>query len=282
VRSPGWPRTGTAPSPVAARPAARRILLRLCDAGDDAALDVRRRLPLADVVDEGDPDGRAALDALADRRLLSVDGDTVEVAHEALLREWPRLRAWLEEDVDGRRLHRRLGDAARAWDADGREPSELYRGALLDTAADWADGHAEALNRTERAFLGASRDAAARERAEAERRAADRVRANRRLRRALVGVGVLLVVALVAAVVAVGQRGRADDARSAAERQSDELALRALVAEAAATQAVKRDEAALLALAAYEIEPRSDTFGALLGRSRPLRTCCAPTTSTTM
>jgi DNA-binding SARP family transcriptional activator/class 3 adenylate cyclase/WD40 repeat protein len=249
--------------PVEARPAARRILLRLCDAGEDAALDVRRRLPLTDVVDEGDRDGRAALDALADRRLLSVDGDTVEVAHEALLREWPRLRAWLDEDVDGRRLHRRLGDAARAWDADGREPSELYRGAQLDTAAEWADGHAEALNRSERAFLNASRDATSRERAEAAQRAAERVRANRRLRRALVGVGVLLVASLVAGAVAVGQRGRAEDARSAAERQSDELALQALVGEAGVT--TKRDTAALLALAAYEIEPRPDTFGALLG-----------------
>ena len=59
---------------------------------------------------------------LTDRRLLTVGDGAVEVAHEALLREWPRLRAWLEEDVQGRRLHRQLGDAARAWDADASRP----------------------------------------------------------------------------------------------------------------------------------------------------------------
>ena len=57
------------------------------------------------------------LDALADQRLLTKGEDSVEVAHEALLREWPRLRGWLEEDVQGRALHRHLIGAAREWDA---------------------------------------------------------------------------------------------------------------------------------------------------------------------
>ena len=171
---------GYAAIPAPARPAARRILLRLCDAGEDAAFDLRRRLPLADVVDDNDHDGQAALDALADRRLLAVDGDTVEVAHESLIREWPRLRTWLEEDVEGRRTHRRLADAARAWDADARDPSELYRGTQLDAATEWAAGHADAPNRIEQQFLDASlagRDAE-------RRREAGRVR---RLRALLVG-----------------------------------------------------------------------------------------------
>ena len=101
------------------------------------------------------------------RRLLTVDRDAVEVAHEALLREWPRLRTWLDEDVQGRRLHRRLGDAARSWETNDQDPSELYRGTRLDGAVDWAAGHDADLNDSERAFLDASRTEAEREMAEA-------------------------------------------------------------------------------------------------------------------
>ena len=85
---------------------ARSILLRL--AGEDAGAGaVRRRVPLEELDADRD-DVRAVLDALAGSRLVLVDAGTAEVAHEALLREWPRLRGWLEEDADGRRLHRRL------------------------------------------------------------------------------------------------------------------------------------------------------------------------------
>ena len=54
---------------------------------------------------------------------MTVSGEEAEVAHEALLREWPRLRGWLEEDAEGRRLHHHLGIAAREWDARGRDPA---------------------------------------------------------------------------------------------------------------------------------------------------------------
>jgi WD40 repeat protein len=229
---------GYAAIPAPARPAARRILLRLCDAGDDAAFDLRRRLPLADVVDDSDHDGRAALDALADRRLLAVDGDTVEVAHESLLREWPRLRTWLEEDVEGRRVHRRLGDAARAWDADGRDPSELYRGTQLDLAADWAAGHADAPNRIEWAFLDTSLSGRDAER----RREARRVR---RLRALLVAVALALVVSLVTGAIAVGQRNRATDQGRLAEA-------RELAAAATANLDVDPERSVLLALEAVD------------------------------
>ena len=59
----------------------------------------------------------------------------VEVAHEALLREWPRLRGWLDEDAQGRRIHRHLADAARDWDDRGRDAADLYRGARLAVGA---------------------------------------------------------------------------------------------------------------------------------------------------
>ena len=54
-------------------------------------------------------------------RLVTLGEGTAEVAHEVLIREWPTLRGWLEEDRAGIRLHRELGDAARRWDTGGRE-----------------------------------------------------------------------------------------------------------------------------------------------------------------
>ena len=59
------------------------------------------------------------LEVLAESRLVTVGEGSAEVAHEALLREWPRLRGWLEEDVEGRRLHRRVTDAAHDWEGGG-------------------------------------------------------------------------------------------------------------------------------------------------------------------
>ena len=104
---------------------------------------------------------------------MTVDEGTLEVAHEALLREWPRLRGWLEEDAEGRRLHQHLIDAASEWQAGGRDSGELYRGARLASALEWAPAHEGDLNELERAFLDESR-------AEAEHEAEHQRRANRR------------------------------------------------------------------------------------------------------
>src|SRR5215217_3673125 len=180
---------------------ARKLLVRLADEDSSGAV-VRRRVALADL-------GGAlteVVERLAERRLLTVSDGAVEVAHEALLREWPRLRAWLAEDAEGRRLHRRLGDAARAWDADARDAGGLYRGARLAAALDWAAGHDAELSPTERAFLGDSRSASG--------------RAQRRLRMMLAGVAALLVLAVIAGVVALDQRGdaRAEATSGAAQR----------------------------------------------------------------
>ena len=79
------------------------------------------------------------LATLTDQRLVTAGADGVEVAHEALLREWPRARAWLEDDREGRRLHHHLAASAAGWEAEGRDPAELYRGARLASALDWSD-----------------------------------------------------------------------------------------------------------------------------------------------
>ena len=150
---------------------------------------VRRRVPLEEL--EAD----RVLDLLADSRLVTVSEGTAEVAHEALLREWPRLRGWLEEDADGRRLHAQLTHAAREWNRDDRDRGELYRGARLASALEWRAAHEPELNTIEQQFLDASRVASE--------------RARRRIQLVLAGVLALLVVTAGAALLALDQRGRA-------------------------------------------------------------------------
>ena len=173
----------------ARRRIARRILLRLAGEGQGDAV-VRAPGPARRV--RRDRRGPCSTSSPT-RRLLTISEGEVEVAHEALLREWPRLRGWLEEDVQGRRLHHQLRNAAREWDAAGRDPGELYRGARLASALEWATDHHPELNATERAFLADSRTASE--------------RSQRRLRAVLAAVAALLVVAVIAGVVALDQRG---------------------------------------------------------------------------
>ena len=142
------------------------------------------------------------LAALIDRRLLTASEDTVEVAHEALLRAWPRLRGWLEEDREGRRVHRQLADAAAAWQADGRDDAGLYRGVRLHAARDWAAAHPGDANPLETDFLATSE-------AVEEQTVRGAVRTARRLRALAAGLLVLLVAAVVAGVLAVQQRSTA-------------------------------------------------------------------------
>ncbi|MBI1880444.1 MAG: hypothetical protein HYR94_19880, partial [Chloroflexi bacterium] len=111
----------------------------------------------------------AVLQTLADARLITTDEAAVEVAHEALIREWPLLRQWLDENREGLYLHRHLTEAAQAWEKLNRDPGELYRGTRLAQASEWAESRAAEMNALEREFLAASQ-ALARQR-EAEREA---------------------------------------------------------------------------------------------------------------
>lgn len=226
---------------------ARRILLRLAgpDLGEST---VRRRLSLAALDTERDPAAANVLSVLATGRLVTVSDGSVEVAHEALLREWPRLQEWLLEDREGRRLLSHLSAAAQDWDKRKRDPNELYRGARLSAAIDWTADHELELNRVEREFLRESRTGSQRELA-AQRRQ------NRRLRGSLAGVAALLVIAIVAASVALVQRQAATDAaRQALARQ--------LGAEALTTPRI--DQAMLLAQQAVLLDDSRQTQGTLL------------------
>src|SRR5512132_186578 len=83
--------------------AAKRILLRLAAPGEGAQV-VRRRAPLSEFDLDRDADASRAMAVFTEARLVTVAEGTAEVSHEALLREWPRLRTWLEDDAEGRKL----------------------------------------------------------------------------------------------------------------------------------------------------------------------------------
>jgi class 3 adenylate cyclase/WD40 repeat protein/energy-coupling factor transporter ATP-binding protein EcfA2 len=224
------------------RPLLRNVFLRLTEIGDDVE-DTRRRVRIEELVPQGaSADAvRTLLERLADARLVTLDEGTAEVAHEVLIRRWPTLRRWLDEDREGIRLHRRLGDAARLWDAAGREPADLYRGTRLDAAVEWASANGALLNATERDFLSASVDESAR----TQRR---QLKANRRLRRALIGSAVLLVAAVGLLVFALGSRRDAVQAEGSSRSQ-------AIAAKASSQLGRDPQRALLLARTALEIAP---------------------------
>lgn len=72
---------------------------------------------------------------LAAARLVTSDHETVQIAHESLVHAWPRLRGWLDDDVESQRILHHLVSAADAWDSLGRPASELYRGVRLGRGA---------------------------------------------------------------------------------------------------------------------------------------------------
>src|SRR6266487_2495228 len=80
----------------------------------------------------------------------------LDVSHEALIRGWPRLRGWLDEDRAGLRLQRRISEAAGEWQRSNRDHDLLYRGARLIEAQEWRARHEVELNLLEREFLNAS------------------------------------------------------------------------------------------------------------------------------
>ena len=229
--------------------AARRVLLRLAGEGSGDAV-VGRRLALAEFGNPGRDEPARVVAVLADRRLVTISAGTVEVAHEALLREWPRLRDWLEDDADNRRLHRHLTDAARDWDAEGRDPGDLYRGARLASAREWRTAHEHDLNHSERAFLNASEAAERDELDTAKRR-------TRRLRALALGLAVLVVLAGASALLAVRQGQRAQSERRSAISRS-------LATQALASLDENVDLAALLSLEAYRTEPTIEARNAVL------------------
>ena len=134
VRSPSRPRTSTHRVPDEQRPLLRDLLLRLVTPTPEGE-PVRSRVPRRTVAT--DAEHEQLIELLVGARLVTSDDDTVELAHESLARAWPRLRSWLDDDVEGQRILRHLALTADAWDGMGRPDSELYRGVRLAQALEW-------------------------------------------------------------------------------------------------------------------------------------------------
>ena len=248
--------------PVEQRPKLRSVMLRLVSPSPDGQ-PVRSRLPARSL--GGDTDRDQVLGLLVRARLVTTEEDSVELAHEALARAWPRLRSWLDEDAAGQRILRHLATAADGWEALGRPTSELYRGARLEAALEWRTATKPDLTEHEQAFLDASTATADRERQVLAEQARHQARQNRRLRRLVVGIAMLLVATLVGGALAYQQRQTAQAQRSAALREERESALTALTSNAAALRTNRRDLAALLAIEAYRLAPSATTESALFG-----------------
>ncbi|MEV0195058.1 helix-turn-helix domain-containing protein [Nonomuraea sp. NPDC050691] len=192
-------------SPAQAR-IARRILLRLINPGEQAQ-DTRRPAARAELDPYGEADTALVVEQLAGARLLTLHQDSVELAHEALIESWPRLRGWVDEGRDRLRAHRQLTEAAQAWQAHGRDAGLLYRGARLAVVDKLfvEPGERDDLTPLERDFVNASAALA------------------RRTSRRRVAVSAVLVVLLVASMVAAGvairQAGLADDRLAEATAQ---------------------------------------------------------------
>ncbi|MEV0123742.1 hypothetical protein AB0I16_19795 [Streptomyces sp. NPDC050703] len=250
----------------AERDLARALLLRLVavEEGTDAS---GRRPARADLysLHADRAEVEAVLDALARDRLITLDTDTVELTHEALLHAWPRLRRWIDEDRAGLLLHQRLNEAATAWDREHRDPGALYRGARLAAAEESFAAPHSTLTALERDFLTAS--TAARDR---ERWAA--VLTTRRLRGLTVTLSVLLVVALVSGLIAWDQYRISEGHRREAVAEQRAALSRQLAAQASILLTDESDLASLLAVHAYRVRPTAEATTSLIAAaSRPLQ-----------
>jgi class 3 adenylate cyclase/WD40 repeat protein len=223
----------------------RALFLQLTELGEGTE-DSRRRLDVSEVAALGDDNEMARLlDALVGARLVTVDEGTVEVAHEALIREWPRLREWLDEGRDELRLQREVARRADDWDRLGRPDAELLRGARLEQALE--TGPVAPLEQEYLAAGSSLRD----------REAAENTRRVRRLRMLLAAALVLLIVAVGAGVVA---RNNAEDARDQ-NRLAD---VQRVSAESIATSDTNLAVAFPLAVEGFRLENRYESRNALL------------------
>ncbi|MFJ6389511.1 AAA family ATPase [Streptomyces sp. NPDC091972] len=181
----------------AARTAARLLLLRLVRLGEDTQATRRRGTRRRLTAESADP-GKTeeSLEALVRARLVTLDAETVEITHEALLTAWPRLRDWIDEDRSDHLLRQRIEEDGRSWEGSNRDSSLLYRGSRLEQARAWAKSAGDTyLTRSAVEFLAAS------------------VRLRRRTvliaRGAVSALVVLALVAVGSAVVAWQQRNDA-------------------------------------------------------------------------
>jgi len=241
-----------------AQAVARQLFLRLVTLGDDGAGHSRRRVLRSELETLGlDPVAVATvIESFGARRLLAFDRDaasgrpTVEVAHEALLTQWGRLRGWLEAAREDVQLERRIASASAEWIESDRDASALLQGERLARVEGWTERAGIALTSDERAYLDASlahrSDVADAEATRLAREFVTERRSKRRLQGAVVVFAVLTVVAAVLAGLTLQNQRRSElEARIATGRQ--------LAAASVANLDVDPERSILLALEGMKV-----------------------------
>ncbi|MDH4307374.1 MAG: protein kinase [Acidimicrobiia bacterium] len=229
------------------QPVARELFLRLVTV-EEQAEDTRRRVRRSELMAIGAPQGSVerVLEAFGRHRLLVFDrdastrGPTVEVAHEALIRHWPRLRAWVDEVRDDLLTRRRVEIAAGDWVRSGEDPAFLFGGGRLEQAEGWRS-RAGAIDEEGERFIVASR------------RSADTAMVRRRTVRRRV---VTALSGALALAVTLGSFGWVQ--RGVAEREAITARMQELATQAEVAIDEDPDLAILLALEAYELSEQLD------------------------
>lgn len=238
------------------REATKRLFLRLVTPSEGVP-ETRRALPRVEIELDDDAEIKSrVVEQLTRARLLSVDDDRIQIAHEALLRTWPRLRGWIEESRDDLRMRQKILHAAAEWEGGQRDDDLLYRGTPLLSALEWHARNPGQLGPLGREFLDASETHRARLDAIAE----DRLRRTRRWRRAaVVTLAILAAGTSLSSLIAYrsANEARANAERAAvASREAKERFVTAL--GSAAFGHVREDPRLALALAAEAIARAGD------------------------
>jgi WD40 repeat protein len=260
----------------------RRTFLRLTQPGEGTE-DTKRRASMQELLSLS---GKSAAEEeivqkLADASLLTTEGDIsqkhafVEVAHEALIRNWPQLRKWIDADRAGLHTRTRLTETTRNWKNSGCDAAYLYNGAPLAVAEEWAGLHSGELSADEAEFLRSSLEAQKQREAkeleaahriaraeaaraeEAEKRAIEQKEAASKLQhRAVAAAGAAVAALILLAISVVMWRAAQEQARiatvqrAAAEEQARVATVQRLAAQSSALLEKSPQRSVLLAVEA--------------------------------
>jgi len=223
----------------------RRVFLRLTQPGEGTE-DTKRRASLRELLPaDGEREAvETVVQTLAgeEARLVTTEGEEaregepfIEVAHEALIRNWSRLQEWIDEDRAGLRIHRRLNETATEWEKNRHDESFLFRGTRLTELEAWAEAHASDMNPFERKFVKASIEA----------RDAARIASRRRLIWVITGLTTAVIILAWLTWTAFQERSNAFKAEAVALS-------RQLVAQASVKLNEDPELALLLSLEAWQ------------------------------
>lgn len=150
---------------------ARSLLTSLVHLGNEAQglPDTRKRRKLTEL--ELSDSAQVVVKQFTDRRLIATSGDIAELIHDSLVREWDRLKTWIESDRENLRLSEGVSDAARQWEIGKRDENLLnHRGARLELVLALSVESRYPLSNLEREYLNACENLRDKEKAATDRR----------------------------------------------------------------------------------------------------------------